>query len=211
MIIEFIGSSGAGKTTLARMLQRRGGMTRPIMLAADIPPESGGCGLGFDHLILLVQLDVRWIVDVGFGDAYRMPLNLDERGEQSGLGAARYRVTERDRRWKVEAAGETGAWSRDYDWDLAPRRLSDFQPACDYYELNPASGFRRKRITSRGTETGHISLTNDRLIITTDGAREELPLASESDYLRGLKDHFGIVLEAEKWSIPWQLPEQTAV
>ena len=182
---------------------------RVTRLAADIPAESGGCGFGFDHLILLVELDDRWIVDVGFGDSYRAPLNLDARVEQSGVGASRYRITEHDQRWKFEAAGETGTWSVDYDCDLSPRRLSDFRPACDYYELNPASGFRRKRITSRGTETGHVSLTNDRLIITTDGARRELPLASESDYLRGLKDHFGIVLEAGKWSIPWQLLGQS--
>ena len=42
MIVEFIGSSGAGKTTLARMLQRRGGMTRPVMLAADMVMDRPG-------------------------------------------------------------------------------------------------------------------------------------------------------------------------
>ncbi len=182
---------------------------RVTMLSADIPAEQGGCGFGFDHLILLVELEARWIVDVGFGDAYRVPLNLDDRDEQPGSVASKYRVPERQGRWLVEAADDAGVWSVDYVFDLAPRQLSDFQPACDYYELNPASGFRRKRITSRATRDGHVSLTNDRLIFTTDGTRREVPLASETDYLKSLKEHFGIALEREKWSIAWLFPSQT--
>jgi len=42
MIVEFIGSSGAGKTTLIELLQRPGGTTAPVVSAADLIMDRPG-------------------------------------------------------------------------------------------------------------------------------------------------------------------------
>jgi thymidylate kinase len=42
MIVEFIGSSGAGKTTLAQMLQRRGDMAHPVVSTVDLVVDRPG-------------------------------------------------------------------------------------------------------------------------------------------------------------------------
>lgn len=45
----------------------------------------GGIPAEIDHLTLLIQLEERWIADVGFGDSSRLPLRLDFDGEQHGV------------------------------------------------------------------------------------------------------------------------------
>src|SRR5215204_5389972 len=52
------------------------------LLSAGVARADGTFGPDFDHMALLVTLEDRWLADVGFGDSFRDPLRLDERGEQ---------------------------------------------------------------------------------------------------------------------------------
>lgn len=165
------------------------------MLNSLIPEKHNGCGMAYDHPILLVELDERWIVDVGFGDAYRLPLKLDERGQQMGVGVAYNISPDGDGRWKFHERLENGEWEFYYSFTLQPCRLSDFVEACRYYEKSPQSGFTQKRICSRAIANGQVSLTDDRLIVTQDGRKEEIPLVGEQDFVHALREHFGITLD----------------
>ena len=50
---------------------------RVSLLAAEVrSPETGAWGPPFDHLVLRVDLDGPWLVDVGFGDGCPEPLTL---------------------------------------------------------------------------------------------------------------------------------------
>jgi N-hydroxyarylamine O-acetyltransferase len=66
--------------------------------ASDYHPADNSYGLDFDHLVLLVRCpadaapQVRWLVDVGWGDTFRIPLRADAEGEQDG-GLKTYRIT----------------------------------------------------------------------------------------------------------------------
>src|SRR5215213_9389215 len=51
------------------------------MLSASVANAKGEWGPEFDHMTLLVTLDKRWLVDVGFGDSFIEPLPLDDRNE----------------------------------------------------------------------------------------------------------------------------------
>src|SRR6267378_2304717 len=61
------------------------------MLSAKVANAEGVFGPDFDHMTLLVSLAERWLVDVGFGDSFREPLRLDERGQQV-QGNRAYRI-----------------------------------------------------------------------------------------------------------------------
>ena len=61
------------------------------MLSASVANSEGEWGPEFDHMTLLVSLDERWLVDVGFGDSFVEPLRLEERGDQI-QGSRRYRI-----------------------------------------------------------------------------------------------------------------------
>ncbi len=165
------------------------------MLNSLIPEKHNGCGMAYDHPILLVELDERWIVDVGFGDAYRLPLKLDDHGEQTGIGKA-YRISpDGDGRWKFHERLENGEWEFYYTFTLKPCQLSDFAAACRHYETSPKSSFTQKRVCTRATQDGHISLTDDRLIVAAHGERQEKQLSDETEFKQILWEHFEIELD----------------
>jgi N-hydroxyarylamine O-acetyltransferase len=167
---------------------------RVTMLNSLLSETQNGCGLAFDHPILLVELDERWIVDVGFSDAYRVPLRLDVSGDQAGLHS-RYRLTpDGDGRWKFWEL-ENEEWVFHYAFSLRPARLGDFLEACHHYETSPKSSFTQKLICTRATADGHISLTNQRLVICRHEQKEETTLAGEEDVADALRTHFGIALQ----------------
>lgn len=170
---------------------------RVSMINSLIPEKHNGCAMPFDHPILLVELDERWICDVGFGDAYRLPLRLDERGEQMGIGVA-YRISpDGDARWKFWERVENGEWDFYYAFTLQPCGLSDFVEACQYYETSPRSSFTQKRICSRATPMGSISLSDRRLVEARRGERRERLLGDEQKFNQALQHHFGIVIPHE--------------
>lgn len=162
------------------------------LLSARVARERGDFGPEFDHLVLLVQLTERWLADVGFGDHFRSPLHLDERREQVD-GRRTYRLTRRRgglTLWEREGAG---AWEAQYVFTLRARRMADFAAMCRYHQTSPESLFTRKRICSRSTPGGRVTLSDMRLIMTEEGTRREVPL-SEAEYTAALDTHFGILL-----------------
>ena len=56
------------------------------MLSARVARNDGGFTPDYDHMTILVSLDQRWLVDVGFGDAFRHPLIVDSVAVQTQLG-----------------------------------------------------------------------------------------------------------------------------
>jgi N-hydroxyarylamine O-acetyltransferase len=153
----------------------------------------GGIPAEIDHFTLLIQLDERWIADVGFGDSSRLPLRLDFDGEQHGVDST-YRFVRSNNRWLLQRLIETEEWYDEYSFDvnLTPLVLSDFEEANRYYQTAPESYFVQGRICSRATEDGRISLTGHELIVTRNGQREETPIEGEQAFIHALNEHFGI-------------------
>ena len=153
----------------------------------------GGISAEIDHLTLLIQLDERWIVDVGFGDSSRLPLRLVEEEKQFGVDST-YRFVCSNNRWFLQRLIETDEWYDEYSFDvnLIPLAISDFEEANRYYQTAPESYFVQGRICSRAMEEGRISLTGHELIVTRNGQREETPIEDEQTFVRALNEHFGI-------------------
>src|SRR5581483_1774514 len=51
---------------------------RVSMLSADVARDTGEFGPEFDHLTLLVHLEEDWLADVGFGNSFRQPLQMQD-------------------------------------------------------------------------------------------------------------------------------------
>ena len=165
------------------------------MLSAEVANAEGGFGPPFDHMALMVTLERRWLVDVGFGDSFREPLLLDERGEQA-QGRHSYRILP-DGPYLVLSRREGGGeWEPQYRFTLRPHDYADYAEMCRYHQTSPQSHFTRSRVCSRATEEGRVTLSGMRLIITSkDGARRERTLAGEEEYAAALREHFGVVIE----------------
>ena len=87
------------------------------MLSAGVAREGGGFGPEFDHMTLVVNLEERWLADVGFGDSFREPLLLDERGEQV-QGDRAYRILADGTHLILTQRDEAGEWKAQYRFTL---------------------------------------------------------------------------------------------
>lgn len=166
---------------------------RVSMLSAGVARDEGGFDPPFDHMALLVHLEERWLADVGFGDSFREPLRLDLRGEQDQNGES-YRIVEAEEQDLIVERRESESWKPQYRFTLDPYKLDDFDEMCRYHQTSPESPFTQKRVCTRATPDGRITVSGMRLIVTDRGEKQERELASHEEWLAALRAHFGIEL-----------------
>jgi N-hydroxyarylamine O-acetyltransferase len=163
------------------------------MLSAGVGRAAGEFSPDYDHMALLVILEDRWLADVGFGDSFREPLRLDERGEQRE-GDLAYRVEETgDGRLLMARREEGGTWKAQYRFGLEPHVFADYAEMCHFHQTSPDSHFTRNRICSLATPDGRVTLSGMKLITTRGGQKQEREL-DEREYAEALREIFGIVL-----------------
>lgn len=167
---------------------------RVEMLSAEVANAEGGFGPSFDHMTLMVSLDNRWLADVGFGDSFLEPLLLDERGEQR-QGRRVYKIVPDNNYLTLMQRENEDEWKAQYRFTLKPYEYADYSEMCRYHQSSPQSHFTQRRICSRATEEGRITLSEMRFITTSkNGDRQERILTSQTEYEAVLREHFGIVV-----------------
>jgi N-hydroxyarylamine O-acetyltransferase len=167
------------------------------ILSAEVANASGEFGPDFDHMALLVQLEQRWLVDVGFGDSFLEPLLLTERGDQRQRRSA-YQIIPDGKYLILTRRDEGEDWKAQYRFTLQPHAYADYAEMCRYHQTSPESHFTRSRICSRATEEGRITLSDMRFITTSNSGdqqvRRERTLTSDQEYADVLREQFGIVM-----------------
>jgi len=163
-------------------------------LSAGVANSKGVFGPEFDHMTLVVSLAERWLADVGFGDSFRYPLLLDERGEQH-QGRRSYRIVDNKDSLLLLQRENSNEWTPQYRFNLAPHDFSDYQGMCEYHQSSPESHFTQNIICSKATDEGRVTISGNRLIVTSaDGTRNESTLSGVEELLQVLRDTFGIHL-----------------
>lgn len=133
---------------------------------------SEGAGSDLAHLLLRVDLDQPYIVDVGFGEGSfdPVPLAALPDGVISHLDGLTVVFT------------------------TQPRRLDEFQAMCHHLQSSPESPFVRRRVAHRALPDGRITL-RERLFLEERGdQRSERELANDDEWRAVLRDRFGIEL-----------------
>jgi N-hydroxyarylamine O-acetyltransferase len=163
------------------------------LLAAQVPePRDGGPRHDRAHLVLLIDLAGPWLVDVGFGEAYRRPFALRAENEHADPHLGRYRLEAEDGRWQVREWQDDEPPRVTCRFDLTPHELADFAEACRWQETE-SPFFTRHRFCTIATPGGRTTLMDDRLIVRAAGQRTEREVdAAEIPGLLG--DCFGVVL-----------------
>ena len=167
---------------------------RVTLLSARVANGEGIASKEFDHLTLRIDLEEPWLADVGFGENFLEPLRLISHIEQQDP-VGTFRCIQAGERWRLEVRQPNRSWRLQYDFSLEPRQLSEFTGMCHYHQTSPDSHFIRNRVGSLATPNGRVTLSGMRLIITSNGRKEELVLSTEADWHSALHDHFGIVLD----------------
>jgi N-hydroxyarylamine O-acetyltransferase len=162
------------------------------MLSARVANAKGGFGPDFDHMTLLVTLEERWLADVGFGDSFQRPLQLDYRGEQKQGDHDYAIITDGDELiFRQREVG--GEWQQQYRFDLLQHTYPDYAQMCLFHQTSPESHFTKGRICTLATESGRITLSELRLITINEGVREERTLRDEAEFATLLREQFGIL------------------
>jgi N-hydroxyarylamine O-acetyltransferase len=164
------------------------------MLSARVARKGGGFSPDFDHMTLLVQLKHPWVADVGFGDSFTEPKRLDISRPQTDRGKD-YRFTRKGGRTLLSRRTKgTGVWEPQYKFSLAPRKLEDFVPRCQWQQTSPKSHFRKGRLCTRLTPNGRVTLTETKFIVTRGNKKVERPLKNPEEFAKLLHRHFDIEL-----------------
>ncbi|HSA91542.1 MAG TPA: arylamine N-acetyltransferase [Terriglobales bacterium] len=169
------------------------------LLGASVARDDGQYGIPSGHMALRVHCPgsaVPWLADVGFGDSFRDPLRMDTTEEQADASFAdgrRFRLSPLGSGMLYEMRESDGPWQPRYRFPLEPRPMEHFSGPCDYMQTSPDSPFTRRRICSRATPAGRVTISDLKLIVTADGRRTEQPIREE-DYPALLREHFGMEL-----------------
>jgi N-hydroxyarylamine O-acetyltransferase len=167
---------------------------RVQMLSARVRREDGGFGPEFDHMLLKVELDEPWLVDVGFGDSFVDPIVFHAGGADQ-VNGHRYAVIPMDGEWQLLREDEKGKVPL-YAFRDIPRELSEYRDACTFHQSSPESHFMRNWICSRATPQGRITIANMRLIVTQGPEREERLLHGEEELRGCLRELLRVELKA---------------
>ncbi len=154
-------------------------------------------GIAFDHLCLMVELERRYLVDVGFGDSFVEPLPLVV-DEDLADPAGTFRITETGDGWyDLHRDG-----SPDYRFSTDPRRLDEFAPGCRHHQTSQETSFTRRPVCTRLTDDGRITLLGSTLSTSSDGERTDRPIEVD-ELVDTLASMFAITVDPDEADMLW--------
>jgi len=162
-------------------------------------------GPEFDHMTLLVHLDKDYLVDVGFGDSFRKPIQMPDGGCEDISGKYKLRSAGgnifqlckmENGKWKMEErhSGFVGEEKLQYQFTTVPRKFFDYENMCVFQQDDLNSHFRTRMLCTIATPNGRITLSNNSLTITENGNKTKTEFNSEKEFLLLLKKHFEVEL-----------------
>lgn len=146
------------------------------------------------HLALLVELDERYLFDVGVGGGFLEPLRLKSNEFYSDVSGS-YRFVEANEvdSFILQKENELGQWDKLLKVSLTPKRHEQFEPLLLELEDDEDSIFKQKKMCSIATKDGRISLTEDALTVTKNDVKTKYPVTSQTEWKQLLLENFGII------------------
>jgi len=148
-------------------------------------------GAEYDHLALIIDLGQdRYLVDVGFGEFAMEPLKIELNKVQKDI-RGNFIIEKVNDDYIVSKIVEE-AKNLEYKFTMKERALSEFQGMCTYHQTNPNSHFTPKKLISKPTDTGRITITGNTLKITESGIEKKNVTFQEEEYAEQLQKWFNI-------------------
>ena len=154
--------------------------------------QEGKSGPEFEHLVLLVQLDQPWLVDVGHGEVFDYPLPLVSGIEVTEI-TADIRLKQQGELWFLSRRINELEWAPMYMFTLKPRSLRDFNDQIEWINQTKCNWYKNNTLVIRSTTNGKIALCTDRLSVW-EGRQCSKSTVPKSEYLKTLKDTFDVKL-----------------
>ncbi len=146
-----------------------------------------------DHLTLEVALDEPYLVDVGFGASFIVPLRINRRGPQEG-GSGVFEFIPSPQGLTL-AEHTDGVPSPLYRFKRVEHEMKDFDAASEYLQANPDLHWSKNPFATRLIDHGpdRVTLVGDQLKLIRDGEATEKQIAPQ-DWETTLEEWFGMRL-----------------
>jgi N-hydroxyarylamine O-acetyltransferase len=163
------------------------------IIASRIFNEDGTLGPHFDHMSLYVKTEKEFLVDVGYGDLFVIPIEIKSGVQYDGRNY--FRIEKWDQRDFLLSMSPNGVdYSRRYTFSLDAVKAEDFEIISLDKQTNPNSYFVKNVICTKPTDTGRVTIFNNKLVERKGDLRIDTPIQDSWNLARCLKDKFGIVV-----------------
>ncbi len=171
------------------------------IISARIYEKKEKLGVEFDHLAIIVQLEEKWLIDVGFGNLFTEPMKIPSKIDN-------YVYKERDSIYKINQLSESNyilseskkgyKFKKIYAFDTNPRKIEEFYEQIDFKQYSEESYFVKNKICTIPTNQGRITLFNNKFIKTIGEEKQERTIQNDEEFYQILKEEFDIHILEEK-------------
>jgi len=166
------------------------------IISAQTIADNGELGGEFDHLFLIVYFeDKEWLIDVGFGELFLAPMLFEV--DKIQMDGNRYFKIEDtpNGKYKLQSSSNGSSFKDEYIFSRKERQFIEFVDKCQFHQSSPKSIFTRKKVITKATREGRITLTDKKFIITRLGEKTEEAILNQDQFDAKLIQHFQINLK----------------
>lgn len=163
------------------------------LIAASVIDKNGVVGHKYDHAALIVDLEKRWLVDVGFGgDSFVLPKELKLDVVQKDIHDYYKFEKHTEQQWMLLQSADGAHFTRQYIFSFEEEQLDNFEEQCQLKQTKEDGYFKMNLMCTKATPEGRISIFNDRLTIKDRRGKEFRKIESEAELFNLLTKEYGI-------------------
>ncbi len=164
------------------------------IIAARIYDEQGTLGPPFDHMSVYVKTNKAFLADVGYGDLFVVPLEIKSGIQYDGQNYFRIdKINENDYLLSISADGLV--FQKRYLFNLDIVHSKDFNSICFGKQTNPNSHFVKNLVCTKPTQSGRITIFNEKLIEKNNRQKTETLIEGNESLKNFLRDKFNMVVD----------------
>lgn len=154
------------------------------IIEARIFTDNGDLGPRYDHMAVLVDLDKKYLADVGFGDLFLKPLEITEGVQSDGRNNFKIEVIE-EYRYLLLMSKDGHAFEKKYVFDIRSVKAEDFYEICLEKQTSRDSYFVKNLVCTLPNVEGRITIFNNSLI-ERRGEERLISKITDDTHLRGI-------------------------
>jgi N-hydroxyarylamine O-acetyltransferase len=162
------------------------------IISARIIDEEGQLGPEFDHMSIIVKLDKEYLLDVGYGDLFVIPLEIKEGVQHDGRNS--FKIEQVNANYLLSMSVDDNHFVPKYLFNYNQVSASDFTEICADKQTNSLSYFVKNTVCTKATSNGRVTLFNDKLIEKINGHKKETLIPTDLMLKDLLQEHFDIHL-----------------
>ncbi len=159
--------------------------------------NDGIVGPEFDHMAIITIINNKeYLADVGFGDLFVQPLALKPGMVQfDGRNFFKIDVDQTPAEFNLNMSEDGAVFRPVYKFNAQSRSLDEFLSSCEDKQTNPDSYFVKNTICTLPTDTGRMTIFNDKFIETIYDEKAEMPLKDKESIRNCLEEKFQIRID----------------